>query len=72
MDRADIRGNTLIEMLEIRLAQLEGGFGWISAVTDVVLWDADNVTPEEWKTASILLESGRVASLPDSAAMQLS
>lgn len=72
MDQTDIRGKTLVEMLETRLAQLEGGFGWISAITDVVLWDADNVTPKEWRQINTLLESGRMASLPDPAAMQLS
>lgn len=69
IENADIRGKTLIKMLEARLAQLEGGFGWISAVTDVKLWDADNVTPEEWKKFHTLLESGRMVSLPDATAM---
>ncbi|KIM23209.1 hypothetical protein M408DRAFT_28113, partial [Serendipita vermifera MAFF 305830] len=31
MNRTDIQGKTLITMLETRLAQLDGGFGWISA-----------------------------------------
>ncbi|KIM19441.1 hypothetical protein M408DRAFT_316846 [Serendipita vermifera MAFF 305830] len=49
MDRTDIQGKTLIEMLEVRLAQLEGGFGCILHVTDINLYDADNVMPGEWK-----------------------
>ncbi|KIM23211.1 hypothetical protein M408DRAFT_321329 [Serendipita vermifera MAFF 305830] len=72
MENTDIRGNTLIAMLETRLAQLERGSGLVSVVTDVTLYETDNVTPEEWKRVNKLLESGRQASLPDTAAMRLS
>lgn len=69
MRGADIKGKTLIEMLEMRLAQLESGLNWISAIEYVTLYGADNVTLDEWKRVNTLLENGRVVTIPDAAAM---
>ncbi|KIM23198.1 hypothetical protein M408DRAFT_11680 [Serendipita vermifera MAFF 305830] len=69
MANTDIEGKTLIKMLETRLAQLESGLDWVSAVTDVTLYDADKVTPMDWERVNTLLESDRVTSIPDTAMM---
>ncbi|KIM23214.1 hypothetical protein M408DRAFT_28121 [Serendipita vermifera MAFF 305830] len=72
MSDVDIRGETLITMLETRLAQRESGFRWISAVTEVHLYDAAYVTPEDWKRVNTLLEIGRIASLSEATQMVIS
>ncbi|KIM23213.1 hypothetical protein M408DRAFT_28120 [Serendipita vermifera MAFF 305830] len=62
MDATDIRGKTLISFLEKRITQREGGFDWISAMTEVKLYDADYVTPGEWARVNDLLQFGRLNS----------
>ena len=58
-DGTDIQGETLIALVERRLAQLEGGIQGILAITEVDLYESPGVTPADWKRVNELLELGQ-------------
>lgn len=59
MVNTDIHGSTLIELVKLRIAQLEGKTPGIAPVAEIKLYDSELVTVEEWKQVNVLLEKGR-------------
>jgi hypothetical protein len=56
---ADIRGDTLVELVENRLGHVRAQTPNVSPITSIKMYDSPGVTPSHWSRIQELLEEGR-------------
>ena len=59
LTNTDLRGESLIELLESRLRHVQAQTPGVSALTDITMYDTPGVRPSQWIKVQQLLEEGR-------------